>query len=109
MNSNQFETVAQVAGANVWSLGLCFFFCKLKCTVTVQTFFYNNYQNSRTLIGLQLLSIRVQTIKMMSDVVCTLSQLKIKPILLLFFPVNVKNKLMAVSMAYTVIDHKTMP
>ena len=74
MNSNQFETVVQVAGANIWSLGLCFFFGKLKCTVTVQKKIYNNYQNSCTLISLQLLSIRVQTIKIMSDVVCTLSQ-----------------------------------
>ena len=67
-------TLAQVAGTNVWSLGLIFFFLKLKRTVTVQKIFHNNYQNSCRLIGLQLLSIRLQTIKMMSDVAPTLSQ-----------------------------------
>ena len=48
--------------------------------------FYNNCQNYRVLIGSQLLSIRVHTIKMMSDETRALSQRKIKLIPLVNFP-----------------------
>ena len=54
--------------------------------------FYNNYQNSRALIGSYPLSIRVQTIKMTSDVTRSLSQWKIKPIPLIRFSRYCKNK-----------------
>ena len=78
-------------------------------------FFYNNCQNSRVLIGWQLFFMRVQTIKITSDVMRMLSQQKIhvKPIPLdFFFHVVVKKKKKAnrwqFSMVYTLINHKMM-
>ena len=50
--------------------------------------FYNNCQNSRALIGsyVPIFSIRVQTIKMTSDVTRAFTQRKTKPIPLVRFP-----------------------
>ena len=65
----------------------------------ISTAVYSNGQNSCMLIGSLLLSITVQTIKIMSDVMCALiSRGKLKSIPVLIFPLCCckKKKLMAV-------------